>query len=385
MTSHLMCGCMSRAIGDEFRHFDAAALDHKGTAGMEAAARGRIERARHLALQDHAGALGLRLGHGDRRQQRAAIGMTGRGEQRLGVRGLDDGAEIHHRDAVGDVLDHREVVRDENIGKPEPLLQVPQQVEDLRTDRDVERRDRLVADDQFRLDRERARDRDALALAAGKFVGVAARKARLEPDQPQQFLDPRAAFVRWHEVMQHQRLAEDLGDRHARVERGVRVLEDDLRLPAERAQCVGVEAEQVTPFETDAAGVRLDQAQHQAAHGRLAAAGFADQGQRLAGIDVEADAIDRPNESGRPAEQIARSREMLDQVLGFQQRGHLRPSPRTLPRVPGAVQRSVALLNRTSSEWPGEQRTTALRLCCAAPGARDEWAQFTTPAFPAAP
>ena len=232
--------------------------------------------------------------------------MTGRGEQRLGVRGLDDGAEIHHGDAVGDVLDHREVVRDENIGKPQPLLQVAQQIEDLRANGNVERGDRLVADDQFRFDRERARDRDALALAAGKFVGVAAHETRLEPDQPQQFLDPRAAFVRWHEVMQRQWLAEDLSDRHARIERGVRVLEDDLRLPAERAQCAGVEAEQVTAFETDAAGIRFDQAQHETAHGRLAAAGFADQGQRLAGIDVEADAVDRPDESGRPAEQIAR-------------------------------------------------------------------------------
>ena len=41
-------------------------------------------------------------------------------------------AEIHHRDAVGDVLHHREIVRDEDVGEPEALLQVAQQVEDLR-------------------------------------------------------------------------------------------------------------------------------------------------------------------------------------------------------------------------------------------------------------
>ena len=39
-------------------------------------------------------------------------------------RGLDDAAEIHHRDAVGDVLHHREIVRDEDVGEAEPLLQV---------------------------------------------------------------------------------------------------------------------------------------------------------------------------------------------------------------------------------------------------------------------
>ena len=70
-------------------------------------------------------------------------------------------------------------MRDEQVGEAEPLLQVDQQVDDLRLDVDVERRDRLVGDDEVRLDRERARDGDALALAAGEFVRVAlARRAR---------------------------------------------------------------------------------------------------------------------------------------------------------------------------------------------------------------
>ena len=42
----------------------------------------------------------------------------------------------------------RQVVGDEQIGQAEPVLQVEQQVEDLRLHRDVERRDRLVGDDQ---------------------------------------------------------------------------------------------------------------------------------------------------------------------------------------------------------------------------------------------
>src|SRR5581483_5518738 len=313
---------MSRAIGGQFRHLDAAALYHEGAAGMEAAARGWIERARHLALQDHAFAPGLRFGDGYRRQQRAAIGVTGRSEQRLGVGGLDDGAEVHNGDAVGDVLDHSEIMRDENVGKVQTLLQVAQQIENLRTNRDIERGDRLVADDQLGFDGKRTRDRDALALPAGEFMGVAARKARLEPDQAQQFLDARAAFLGWHEVMQRQGLAEDLPDRHARIERGVGILEDDLRLLAERAQLIVVEGKQVAALETDAAGIRLDQAQHQPADGGLAAAGLADQRQRLAGIDVEADAVDGFDEGGRPAEQIPRGREMLDQIFGVEEGGH---------------------------------------------------------------
>ena len=56
---------------------------------------------------------------------------------------------------------------------PSVALQLSQQVEDLRLHRDVERRGRLVADDQLRLHRQRARDGDALALAAGELVRIA--------------------------------------------------------------------------------------------------------------------------------------------------------------------------------------------------------------------
>ena len=94
-------------------------------------------------------------------------------EERARVGELDDLAEIHHRDAVADVLDHREVVGDEQVGEAEFLLQVHQQVDHLRLHRDVERRHRLVADDQLRLQRQRAGDAEALALAAGEFVRIA--------------------------------------------------------------------------------------------------------------------------------------------------------------------------------------------------------------------
>ncbi len=69
-------------------------------------------------------------------------------------------------DTVRHVLDDRQIVADEQQREAELLLQVLQQVDDLRLDRDVERRDRLVADDQFGLRRECPGDADALALTA---------------------------------------------------------------------------------------------------------------------------------------------------------------------------------------------------------------------------
>ena len=56
-----------------------------------------------------------------------------------------------------DVVDDAEVVRDEDVRQVELVLQVVEQVDHLRLDRDVERRDRLVRDDQLRVQGERAR------------------------------------------------------------------------------------------------------------------------------------------------------------------------------------------------------------------------------------
>ena len=112
----------------------------------------------------------------------------------LGRTDLDDVAPRHHGDAVGDVADDREVVRDEDVGEAELLLQVLHQVDHLRLDRHVERADRLVGDDDLRVGRERARDADALALAAGELVRVAVDVPRREADLLEQppTRDPRA-------------------------------------------------------------------------------------------------------------------------------------------------------------------------------------------------
>ena len=53
-------------------------------------------------------------------------------------------AGVHHRDAVTDVPHDAKVVRDKNIRQLELLLQIHQQVDDLRLDGHVERRHGFV-------------------------------------------------------------------------------------------------------------------------------------------------------------------------------------------------------------------------------------------------
>jgi len=86
------------------------------------------------------------------------------------VCGLDDAPEIHHRDPITDVLDHREVVGDEQVGQLQFILKVHQEIDDLGLDRHIERRHRLVADDQLRVQCERTGNPDALTLPARELV-----------------------------------------------------------------------------------------------------------------------------------------------------------------------------------------------------------------------
>src|SRR3981081_1238285 len=134
--------------------------------GVKMAARRRVNGARNLALQSDALPLHFRIRNRDRRQQRFGIGMQRRGIKLAGGRGLDDAAEIHHGNAPAAGLVDRRTMGNEEIGEPELLLQILQEIDDLGLDRYIQCRHRLIADNEFGFDRERARDTDALALTA---------------------------------------------------------------------------------------------------------------------------------------------------------------------------------------------------------------------------
>lgn len=81
------------------------------------------------------------------------------------VRGplLDDAAEVHDQDLVGDLLRDGQVVGDEHIGDGTLFAQIREQAEDLRLDREVEGGHRFVEDEDGGLRHERPGNGDALA------------------------------------------------------------------------------------------------------------------------------------------------------------------------------------------------------------------------------
>ena len=151
---------------------------------------------------------------------------------------FDDFAEVHDGNAVRDVFDDGEIVRDEEVGEFSFFLQVEEEVEDLRLDRDVERGDGFVEDEEFRVECEGAGDADALALAAGEFEGEAVDGVRREADAVEEGADTVAAFCRGADAVDEVGFGDDLADGHALVEGVGGVLEDHLDAGSEGAEAV---------------------------------------------------------------------------------------------------------------------------------------------------
>src|ERR1043165_8593620 len=83
--------------------------------------------------------------------------------------------------------DSRKVVGNEQIRQPQLLLEIAQEVQDLRANGYIERRHWLIQYNQLRRQSERARNRYPLTLSAGKLVREKIRRALRQPNQVEQF------------------------------------------------------------------------------------------------------------------------------------------------------------------------------------------------------
>ena len=208
--------------------------------------------------------------------------------------------------------------------RPNSSLQLREQVQDLGLDRDVERRDGLVGDDELRRRDERPGDPDPLALAARELVWVAVVVLRVQADDLEHLAHPRLALGARPDVLQAERLADDRSDRPARVERRVRILEDELDLAAQGAQRAGLPVGDVLAVVSDRAARRLEQARDEACDGGLPAAGLSDEAERATAGNVERHPVHRVHLSSPAAEEhAAGEREELLEALDGDQRSRL--------------------------------------------------------------
>ena len=179
-------------------------------------------------------------------------------------------------------------------------LQVADQREDLLLRGDVERGGRLVGDQELRLQHQRHRDHDALALAAGQPMRIGGEDTLDlgQADLLHHGEDALAPRPRIEVGVDPQHFVDLPADRHHRVERGHRLLKDHrhaggAQLP--QAPVAGGKDFLADQFDAAAGGHQrafLQQAHHRQRCDRLAGAAFADQAQRLGFAHLQRDAID---------------------------------------------------------------------------------------------
>ena len=143
------------------------------TTGMELATLGRIGRGRDIPFQNRTVHLLARIGIGYRRKQCARVGVQGIIEDFVLRPELHHATEIHNADLIGNIFYDRQIVRNEQISESPFLLQFFKQVDNLRLNGNVERRNGFVANNEFGVYRKGARNADTLALAAREFVRIA--------------------------------------------------------------------------------------------------------------------------------------------------------------------------------------------------------------------
>ncbi len=227
---------------------------------------------------------------------------------------------LQHDHLVAHQVDHRQVVADEQVGHAETVLQVLHQVQHLGLHRHVERADRLVGDDQLRPRDQRARDRDALALAAAEFMRVLVEVAAAQAHRVQH-LGGAFALLGARRAMQNgQRLGYRL--QHACAagpgcRRGPGT-PSGSRARARRSASA-VQLLQVLAVEQHlAAGGRL-QRHHQPRQRALARPRFTDDAQAAPALQGEADAGQRLHHRARGQQLLARQAVAFVQLDGLQQ------------------------------------------------------------------
>jgi hypothetical protein len=204
---------------------------------------------------------------------------------------------------VGHAGHDAEVVRDEDDARARLLLQALYQLKNLRLNRHVERGRRLVRDEQLGLARERHRDHHALAHAARELVRVrVGARARLGDADGLKHLDGvLVSLLPGVAEVEPRNLHQLFGDAHEGVERGHRVLEDHAdALAANLPHLVLGQTQDVLPVEehlarNDSSGRARDEADDREVRHGLPRPRLADYAERLAPLQIEADAVHGPH------------------------------------------------------------------------------------------
>src|SRR5205814_2023240 len=168
-------------------------------------------------------------------------------------------------------------------------------------------------------------DPDSLALTTAELVRIASGVIATQPDGFEEVADTLVAHLSVAPPVLavglcEEALADDVADRHPRVQRADRILEDDLHPAAQALEIVAVLVEDLLAADRCPSAGRILKADEGLAERRLATARLTDQPEHLALRDLEADAVDSLDVGQLSPEEPAVDRVVLDEVLDDDER-----------------------------------------------------------------
>ena len=148
----------------------------------------------------------------------------------VGVRKLYHLSEIHYGYTVAYMANYEDIVGNEEIGETQLLLKLNKHIDYLCLNRNVKSGNRLVADNERGAEGKGAGDADALALTAGKFMGIAGGVLAVQANfiHKLEYAFASLGLIIIH-LMYVKRLRNNIGDSHSGIQRGVGVLEYHIR------------------------------------------------------------------------------------------------------------------------------------------------------------
>jgi hypothetical protein len=185
-------------------------------------------------------------------------------------------------------------VRDVEVREAELMLQVQHELENLRPHAHVEHRHRLVGHEKDRVEDDRARYHGPLLLPARQVRRVLVDEllGRRQPDGLERFGDTLPALDAFGDPVDLEGMPDRLLDRHRRIERGVRILKDDLHASTQTPQVAFRHPRDLLTFEANAALRRRNEPEQRAPKCGLAASRLTHESEDLAAADVEGDVVD---------------------------------------------------------------------------------------------
>lgn len=238
--------------------------------------------------------LGEHVGYGSK--QITGVRVLRGAENGISCAVFYDFSALHDGDVVRDVVDHREVMGDEEHADAHIMRELGEEVEDLALDGDIERGDRLIRQEKCGAWSNGACNGDALALAAGELVRVFEHVLRAEANALHKLGNGVFLFFAGELGAGTEGLCQGAEDAHARIEGGVRVLEDHLEVRTAFPDFARGECGKVGAVEDDTAGGEGLQLHDGSGERGFATAGLTDQTENAAFFQAEAHIVHRADD-----------------------------------------------------------------------------------------